>query len=135
MKALTICQPYAELILRDEKLVENRTWETAYRGPLLIHAGASRKWLHTYSPLPDRMDWAAIVGWAHLVTILPSDVILDGLQPPRWGYLTRHGHVEGPCCWVLEEVQRFAKPIPYRGQQGLFDVPNEVVREALKGKA
>lgn len=56
MKALTICQPYAELICRaDEsedgrrgkrfKLVENRTWATKYRGPLAIHAGKSRKFL------------------------------------------------------------------------------------------
>jgi hypothetical protein len=45
-KALTICQPYAELIARGEKVIENRTWPTSYRGPLLIHAGKSREWLY-----------------------------------------------------------------------------------------
>lgn len=34
MKALTIHQPYAELIRRGEKVIENRTWPTSYRGPL-----------------------------------------------------------------------------------------------------
>jgi hypothetical protein len=45
MKALTICQPYAHLIVRGEKRVENRTWPTRYTGPLAIHAGKSRQWL------------------------------------------------------------------------------------------
>jgi hypothetical protein len=45
VKALTICQPYAELIARGQKRVENREWPTRYRGPLLIHAGKSREWL------------------------------------------------------------------------------------------
>lgn len=45
MKALTICQPYAELIVRGLKPIENRTWPTSYRGPLLIHAGKSREWM------------------------------------------------------------------------------------------
>lgn len=39
MKALTISQPYASLIARGEKFVENRRWPTPYRGPLAIHAG------------------------------------------------------------------------------------------------
>ena len=40
MKALTIKQPWAYAILRLGKDVENRSWRTHYRGPLLIHAAA-----------------------------------------------------------------------------------------------
>lgn len=39
MKALTIWQPWAWLIVTGTKPVENRTWATDYRGPMLIHAG------------------------------------------------------------------------------------------------
>lgn len=39
MKALSIRQPWAWLIVNGHKPVENRTWETLYRGPLMIHAG------------------------------------------------------------------------------------------------
>ena len=39
MKAITIQQPYAALIAEGIKEYEFRTWKTAYRGPLLIHAG------------------------------------------------------------------------------------------------
>lgn len=39
MKALTIRQPHASSIFLLGKDVENRTWPTNYRGPLIIHAG------------------------------------------------------------------------------------------------
>ncbi|QTF59120.1 ASCH domain-containing protein [Stutzerimonas frequens] len=38
MKALSIRQPWAWLIVRGHKPLENRSWATSYRGPLLIHA-------------------------------------------------------------------------------------------------
>jgi hypothetical protein len=38
MKTLSIRQSYASLICRGIKKVENRSWETKYRGKLLIHA-------------------------------------------------------------------------------------------------
>jgi hypothetical protein len=38
-KALSIRQPWAHLIVAGIKQIENRTWTTRYRGPLLIHAG------------------------------------------------------------------------------------------------
>jgi hypothetical protein len=75
MKALTIHQPYSELILRGEKRCENRRWWTGYRGPLLVHAGKNREWLAAYEeairlgrqrpsrdPLPKEMDFGALVG-------------------------------------------------------------------------
>ncbi|MDR0872221.1 MAG: ASCH domain-containing protein [Prevotellaceae bacterium] len=39
MKALTVKQPYAHLICKGIKDVENRTWKTNFRGRALIHAG------------------------------------------------------------------------------------------------
>lgn len=39
MKALSIRQPWAWLIVNGHKAVENRRWKSAYKGPLAIHAG------------------------------------------------------------------------------------------------
>lgn len=39
--ALSIRQPWAWLIVHGGKDVENRTWTTRFRGPLLIHAGST----------------------------------------------------------------------------------------------
>lgn len=41
MKALSIRQPWAWAIIAGHKTFENRTWQTKYRGSLLIHAGQS----------------------------------------------------------------------------------------------
>jgi hypothetical protein len=42
VRALTVRQPWAWAIARGHKTIENRSWATAYRGPLAIHAAA--KW-------------------------------------------------------------------------------------------
>ena len=39
MKAISIRQPWAWLIVHGYKDIENRTWATKHRGPILIHAG------------------------------------------------------------------------------------------------
>jgi hypothetical protein len=39
MKVLSIRQPWAWLIVNGYKDIENRTWRTNIRGPVLIHAG------------------------------------------------------------------------------------------------
>ena len=41
MKALTIKEPWATLIIDGYKKYEFRSWKTNYRGKLLIHAGMS----------------------------------------------------------------------------------------------
>lgn len=143
MKALTICQPYAHLIcLPDDddraKRVENRTWFTSHRGPLLIHAGKSRSWLASgdYGIPESEMTFGAIVGVCHLAgcvdaTERGSVSYLNGLK--RWPWLAGHAHAEpGMFWWVMTECRAFKEPIPYRGAQGLFDVPRDVVAEALQ---
>lgn len=39
MKVVTIKQPWATLIMQQDKRFEFRSWQTKYRGELLIHAG------------------------------------------------------------------------------------------------
>jgi hypothetical protein len=43
MKVLSVRQPWAWAIIYGGKDIENRTWATRYRGPLLIHAAASMR--------------------------------------------------------------------------------------------
>ena len=38
MKALSIKQPFAELILQERKKIEIRKWNTDFRGEFLIHS-------------------------------------------------------------------------------------------------
>lgn len=41
MNVLTLYEPWASFVVRGIKLRETRSWTTAYRGPLLIHASKS----------------------------------------------------------------------------------------------
>lgn len=118
MKALTICQPYAEMIARGEKIIENRTWPTNYRGPLAIHAGKSKLWMDDddISEYPS-MAFGAIVALATL-----KDCRRVNELPPE---LSGNEHANGPWCWVLADVQRINPPRPIRGAQGLWDVKFE----------
>ena len=128
MKAMTICQPYAELIACGKKRVENREWITNYRGPLLIHAGKSRTWLghrETDDDLAEqygrRIEFGAIVARAQLEDCLHIDKILAGRYDRLHPWLRNHEHTNGTWCWLLRDVERLPQAIPWKGAQGLWD--------------
>ena len=134
MKAITICQPYAHLIVTGVKRVENRTWPTRVTGRVAIHAGKSRDWLtlsddgtldEDYElPIAD-MAFGAIVGVADLVACLPIEEIIRGVHSERFPWLREHEHAEGPFCFVLENVRRI-DPVAFNGSQGFFNVPDSL---------
>ncbi len=124
MKALTIRQPWAQLIVIGIKDVENRTWQTRHRGPLLIHAGlrADRAGEQWYRDLlaeeeivwPDPLPTGAIVGAVQLVDCVTK-------SDRDW--------FDGPYGWLLAKPLSFAAPIPFTGRLGLYDVPDELLSE------
>ena len=70
MKVLTIKQPWATLIMQGDKRFEFRSWQTKYRGELLIHAGKAidkeaMKRLSKY--LPKELPYGKILGKVKLV--------------------------------------------------------------------
>lgn len=130
MKAITILQPYAHLIASGEKRVENRTWPTRYRGPLLIHAGKGRSMLTDSDP--SGMVFGAVVATAQLVDCLRVDRIESGEYADRYPWLRSHPHTFGPWCWILGDVVALSDPVAARGAQGLWEMqwPDECWRSA-----
>lgn len=122
MKALTICQPYAEMIVRGDKRVENRTWPTKYRGPLYIHAGKNKQWLDDgdLENFPN-MAFGAVIATVNLVDCIHIDAIPSVHLDKKYPWLRNHEHVSGPWCWILDRVTPIG-PWPYRGAQGLFEI-------------
>jgi hypothetical protein len=139
MKALSIHQPWAWAILHAGKRVENRTWQTHYRGPLLIHASKSRA---SHAALNNAL-WQSFCGqplpaWTSLTTgaLLGIVELVECLHLDQWHTARRRGDLlaalwdeamlspwaEGPWCWVLAKPRVFAEPVPWRGSQGLFEV-------------
>ena len=144
--------PYAALLVLPEshpehKFVENRPRPFSYRGWLLIHAGKSREWMgDTPSATKalwklDRLDFGAIIGVAQLVRCIDVAFVRHNLElgnrystaaTKEMRRIVAHKHTHGPYGLVLTDRLRFPQPVPYRGYQGMFDVPLDVVGEALK---
>ena len=103
MKALSVKQPWAELIARGEKTIETRVWCTAYRGPLLIVA----------SKRPDVWATGCAIAVVDLVDCRPMAKADEGAALcGRWA---------GAKAWVLENPRR-VEPTPVRGWPGIYNV-------------
>ena len=101
MKALSVKQPWANLIACGRKTIETRTWTTRYRGPLLIVS----------SKRPNIPPAGSAVAIAELVDCRP---------------MTKADE-RAACCdiypnavsWVFEDVRRI-RPFPVKGALGVF---------------
>ena len=134
MRALTVCQPYASLIIDGQKRVENRSWpvNTDVFCSLVIHAGASDKYLDTWPhKMPDPMPFGVLLGVVDLIAVLHIEKILAGDVPDHLRWVIDHEHTEGPWCWVLASPRAFDEPRKWRGMPGIFHVPNGVCRQLL----
>ena len=120
MYALSVGNPWAWAIIHGPKRIENRSWRTHYRGTLLIHASKSRRFLKAEWPLPDAPPqesafvFGALIGQVELIDCVPVAEVTD--DP----------FASGPWCLVLANPRPFAS-IPWKGQVGLFHVPESVV--------
>lgn len=130
MRALSVKEPWATLILRHGKDTENRTWEMRYRGPLVIHASLKPdfgprdwedvRWSFTcpgvFIPpvtLPERYEDIGIMPGYALGIV---DVVgCDRKQTSRWD-MPYQWHIR------LANPRPFARPFPVKGQLGIFDI-------------
>ena len=109
MKAITIKQPWASLIVSGLKDIENRTWKTNFRGRVLIHAGIARtnNYFIPKTAFADDKVFA-IIGEIGLPqsSIIGSVEIVDCVQnhPSVWAE-------KGVWNWVLANPVLFEKPI------------------------
>jgi hypothetical protein len=124
MKALSILQPWAWLIVHGPKDIENRTWSTPFRGEFLVHAGKGfdrdgydfvRKARPDIPmPAPHEFDRGGVVGIATVV-----DCVTESTS---WWF-------NGPRGFVLTD-RRPLPFTPYRGQLSWFEIPYEVPTNA-----
>jgi hypothetical protein len=127
IRALTIRQPFPELILRKRKPYEIRSWKTNYRGPLLIHSAAKIKTdcAQEAGINAGTLTTSAFVGIAVLSDVRPYTRADSKLLNQRRAI---GGWSPGLFSWVLKTPIRFARPIKGNGKLGLFAVPSSVAR-------
>jgi hypothetical protein len=118
MRMLTIPQPHAELIRRGRQVIENRTWSTSYRGPLVIHAGLSRD---SVTDDDEREYPEMAFGAAVAIADLAECIRLEDMTQV---WRDRHDAL-GPWCWLLRHVRPMT-PVPVKGGEGLVYVPASI---------
>lgn len=111
MKALSVKQPWANLIKLELKTIETRTWKTQYRGDLLICAGKSPAF-----ELPENIcvqPLGAAVCIAELyeieeMTAEHEDAAMCDVYPGAYSWFLRN----------IRPIEQF----PVQGRQKLFEV-------------
>lgn len=128
MKALSIRQPWAWLIVHGYKPVENRTWRTSYRGPLLIHAAQKFDhegwdWVRAESSFYRSADMRQVEAGIRLAGgIIGSAELCDCTDHPQQpGGGTLSPWFFGPHGLWLRDPEPLPF-VPLRGQLGLFEV-------------
>ena len=127
MKALSIKQPWAYLIVNGIKDVENRTRPTSFRGRIYVHAGAKpdRREAFIYpvaltsKQIEDLYDIG--VEWTEGAIVGEVDIVACDYRWPGETGLS-DWHEEGLYGYMLANPVAYAEPIPCKGQLGFFDV-------------
>jgi hypothetical protein len=103
MKALSVKQPWANLLASGQKTIETRLWPTDYRGPILIVS----------SKTPNIHPAGFAVAIAELVDCRP--------MTPSDEAAACCAHYPGAFSWVLRNIQKI-DIFPVRGKLGIYDV-------------
>jgi len=124
MKAISIRQPWAWLIVNGHKDVINCHWQTAYRGPLLIHAAKNpdlqyetiqKYYDHIIIPPKNCVDHGGIVGCVELTDCVQSYSSIWFSGP--FGLVVRN-----PQIWPF---------LPWPGRTGLFEIDDKIRRRVF----
>lgn len=154
MRAISLWQPWATAVALGSKRIETRHWQTRYRGPLAIHAAKrmnraefadfqrSDYWQAALFEaqeddirfLRDILPFGAVVATCELVACLPSESFeaghLDRVNRADIGGWTERqmgNFGPGRFGWVLGNIRPLQEPVPFRGMQGLFNVPDSLL--------
>lgn len=124
MKTITIKQPWASLIIEGYKRFEFRSWQTKYRGELLIHAGKcvdkeAMKRLRKY--MPAEIPCGKIIGKVTLVDCIECNEKFKAMCQEENAEVYQKSQFEEKFAWELKEVVKFEKPIEAKGKLSLWE--------------
>jgi hypothetical protein len=147
MKAISLWQPYASLIQAGAKRWETRSWNTHYRGPLVIcstKTGYSKRELNklllrevfqkALSPLIDEdravkiddLPTGQALSLVQLTNVIPTERLsLSAYKGER----VFGDFAPGRYAWQLEDIEPL-QPFPVTGKQGFFELDNQKVAKA-----
>lgn len=122
MKCLSICQPFAELIIQNKKTIELRKWNTSFRGEFLVHAPIKiRKKDYKKLKIEENLTTGAIIGKVELYDVKKYESLKE-IQIDKKKHHASIGSQEKRFGFILKNAKPFRVPIPWKGQLGFFDV-------------
>lgn len=130
MKAISLWQPWASLWLSDRKVHETRHWATSHRGWLIVHAAKRIEREACQDLLVDPKDCplGAILGAVDLTDCRQMKYTApehqDDMEAGNWS--------DERFAWRRTDFVKLGAPIPYKGAQGMFNVPNTEIEELLR---
>ncbi|MGQ2966118.1 ASCH domain-containing protein [Methylophilus sp.] len=131
LKALSLKQPFAWLIANGYLLVDDRSWGTQYRGPILIHASKGlyeAYYQHIRSntdvPIPDRdkLEYGGVVGIADLVLCSKPGQLPAGISREQRAHF---GGVHQEYYGFLFAQARPLPLMPCAGKLGIFEIDTD----------
>ena len=129
MKALSLTQPYAELMKKGIKTIDTRSWKTNYRGPVYIHASAtaipktSRDNVDLMTLISGKtLDYGCIICSCELVDCIKmTEEYVDEIRIYHYKEYLSGVYAPGRYAWVFKNIQILEQPIPVKGHLGLWD--------------
>ena len=147
MKALFIKQPHAGLIIAGIKNIENRPWAPKDRvGQLAICSSNTPdlgKWWEAMrekcrqlnQPFPEDLcnNYGAVLGVVdfNYFVCKTDDGMLGTDHPTIETSQVTDWWKEDSFGFILENPRRLLEPVPVKGQLGLFDLPEDVLKAVL----
>lgn len=119
MKALSLKQPWAELVLLGKKTIELRKWNTNFRGEFFIHASGNidEEQMKKYN-LKD-LPKQSIVGRANLIDVKIYNNKKEFSEDSNKHLASNMDY--GKYGFILKNVKRI-DPIKHKGQLGFFNI-------------
>lgn len=127
----------AHLMAIGLKKNETRHWTTSHRGDIAIHAAKRKidsdgfRLCRAFKLIPEEMSFGALVAIVTLdeTSEIESKVVNPPEDPKVEWYL---GNYEpNRFAWKTTNLRRLSPPIPFVGRQGIFNVPDELITNAL----
>ncbi|WP_271215918.1 ASCH domain-containing protein [Streptosporangium carneum] len=129
IRALSVRQPWAELIISGRKTIELRTWTSDYRGQLWLHVGRREDFRLESEFGLKGLFRGGFIGAVELIAIVPMDA-------QRWeSWRERHcetgAYRPGLFGLILKDPRRFNTPIQAPGALRLF-IPSPEFQDQLR---
>lgn len=128
MKALSIRQPWAWLIIHGGKNIENRSWHTKFRGRFLVHAAKGM----TNKEYCDGLEFAMRAGDIRLLRDFPTSQQMERGGIIGSVFLADSRDTSKSPWYMGEKAFLLVDPkplpfVPFKGRLNFFEVPDELV--------